>query len=973
MRQRANLTLAQLAEFAGLGISTIQRAERGEAIQRTGAEAIADILQMHVNELFGVSTLEPVRELIGRDEEWERLLETWKRAEVGHASILLLSGPVGIGKSFLLEAWAAHCREQRGLTMRGAGSRFPGSRFALQPFIDALRPHEERLLEAAPKRAKDTLCAFLAGEGREREASRLEDRGALFEVLTGALLATSKRSPVLLVIDDLQWIDPESIELFAYLAARIDAASAEAGLILVGALRSKEPGDELETLDSLLEAVEPMSQLIPLHGLEVENTRALIRLHDIGSPSWQLVESVQSASDGNPLFIEKILEALEGADALLRLGGVTHTNLTSEELRLPGSLTSSIVRAVKSLPSASHDVVYWGALLGRRFNVDRLAAARDESVAALIPHLNAALEAGLLENTGRDFSFRPSYARQVVYQQRGAPEAQQAHARIAERFQSGGESDPSEIAYHLARADREAPAETVLKFCLQRAELDDELCEWGSAARYYEAALDACVRVDGPARSDLGDLHRQAGVAHHHVWDVGLSIHHYKEAVRAFRDSGNYVGEAGVLHHLVRLSDNTANADPDQPSRIQALEGLCDRLRDEDIELQLQGQILDTLATCGLAAREPKRVQSLATRALEIGETIGDALLCSQVTTALSISLLQQLRVREAGERWQKGLEYGRQINDLPEIARHLQRIPMALYALGRIEEAHAVVDEADRVSRQARNVGESSLTTASRMTLAALQGECALAEELGAEACEKIARTNYGWAGSQVYLALACARTLQGRHDAAIEAIDEMATPGVLVDDPGMAAGLAMFAEPYRALVGAYYPASRIPVELSPLPDFGGDAGPDADFDLFELSPLCCRFQLAGLLQRPQWGEGIYPKLKLASSRGVVLANGWPFLVPRLLGASAAAQGSIDEALSHFALAVRLASEMGATPELVHSHLDWARTLLFVDRVEESRARLREARSLLQDFPIRLPYLAELANTIAQLIRAAQ
>jgi len=145
VRTRLTLTLEEFASLAGLGISTIQRAERGDAIQRAGAESIADVLELQLEELLAPITPDADEPLVGRDAEWSLIADALEQARSGKPATILLSGVAGIGKTCLLDKLTERVRTQRGLVLHGEGAQFRANRFAFEAFIDALRPHANRL------------------------------------------------------------------------------------------------------------------------------------------------------------------------------------------------------------------------------------------------------------------------------------------------------------------------------------------------------------------------------------------------------------------------------------------------------------------------------------------------------------------------------------------------------------------------------------------------------------------------------------------------------------------------------------------------------------------------------------------------------------------------------------------------------------------------------------------------------------
>ena len=168
---------------------------------------------------------------VGRTDELARLTEALSRAAAGRGSTVILGGEAGIGKTRLLEVFAAAARAGDAAVLTGACIEFEGPGLPYAPFVEAmrglLRSTERARLPAVLGPARRDLARLLPELAEERGSvgpdRDLERSGqpALFEVVLAVIERISRTMPVVLIVEDVQWADHDTRDLIGFLVRHL--------------------------------------------------------------------------------------------------------------------------------------------------------------------------------------------------------------------------------------------------------------------------------------------------------------------------------------------------------------------------------------------------------------------------------------------------------------------------------------------------------------------------------------------------------------------------------------------------------------------------------------------------------------------------------------------------------------------------------------------------------------------------------
>jgi DNA-binding SARP family transcriptional activator/predicted ATPase len=383
----------------------------------------------------------PLLQLVGRVDEWSTLRAAWDVAAAGAAHFALIEGEAGIGKSRLateLVSWAAH----QGFATAQTRCYAAEGRLALAPVTDwlrsaALRPTLEQLDDVWFTEVTRVVPELTSERLRTPEGG-FGERQRLFEGLARAVQAAP--APLLLVIDDLQWCDLETLQWLRFLL-RFEPAPR---VLVVGTARTEElPRDHPFNELRLRLNEESVITEIVLDALDAAETAALAAQVANRPFDAEATTRLFRKTEGNPLFVVEMLRS-DGGHNL------------ADGAALPPRVQAVIAGRLAQLSATARDVVSVAATVARACELSILARVLNCSELELVPALDELWEKRILrEQEPNAYDFTHDRLREVAYEQISAPQRRSLH-RIVARALENEESDldrvSGQIAAHLDRA-----------------------------------------------------------------------------------------------------------------------------------------------------------------------------------------------------------------------------------------------------------------------------------------------------------------------------------------------------------------------------------------------------------------------------------------------------------------------------------------------------------------------------------------
>jgi tetratricopeptide (TPR) repeat protein len=516
--------------------------------------------------------------LVGRDADLARLRELIEATVAGRGGVAVVTGPLGIGKTGLIEEAITFAR-LRGVTV------VTGKAYESAPPYE---PFARTLRDLARGVDSDTLAARLGDAAPEfvalipelaRQLPRLSEsasgspddrKNRLFAGVAQFLGATGAATPILLFLDDMHLADAATVELLQHVARRADASR----LLLVVAYRS----DEVPSIPAgrkfaqLMHALgrEEFCTTLTLHPLTEDQVIDLIKVM-ASHPTRPVVfgRRIFETTEGNPYFIEEVIKGLFEQGTLYIKDGQWSTDLDDavraaaadySMLSVPSSVHGAVEARLRTLNEQTRQMLTSAAVIGKQFSFDVLLAVAGTDETTLLDRVEEALRAQLIREVrgaGEDvYEFAQPMLRRVLYESIPRRRRRLLHRQIGETLEqtAARRLEPHLEALTQHFSEGEVPEKT-LQYARRAAQKAAVVFAYDDAAAYLRIAIAAADELD--ATSDrlammelLGDLAHRAGERQETIRAWEDAVQFWRSLPDGSRDDGarlyRKLGEVGT-------------------------------------------------------------------------------------------------------------------------------------------------------------------------------------------------------------------------------------------------------------------------------------------------------------------------------------------------------------------------------------------------------------------------------------------
>ncbi len=555
--------------------------------------------------------------LVGRTLELNHLLERWSRARTGDGHAVLLSGEGGIGKSRLL----AELRERvtsDGRAWRALSCSPFHQNSALQPLIDWIErglgsiPDEEapdragklaRLLRLAGLDDSATVSllatligAISVGSDAVSDLAPAQRKQMTLAAILSWIAADAQRQPLVLVVEDLHWVDASTRELLGLVLEQL----ASLPVLAVFTFRPE-----------FVPAWTPSSRVttLPLGRLAREDVESLALTTSGGRPfPGPLLDEIVARTDGVPLFVEELCKALLAAGVVIERDGRLELARALQGTEIPTTLRDSLTARLDRLGGAKA-VAQLASVLGREFGYPLLRAVSDLPDAELDKQLAVLTRAEILLQRGlpprAHYIFKHALIQEAAYDTLLRSSRLQHHRRVAEtylaEFADEARANPEVVAHHFSRAGM--PTEAI-EHWQKAGKLAESRSGYSEAIGHFNAALDVLATLPQSSERDRVELSLRVELGSSLIATKGLgsaeASANYARACEISEGAGDSPERFMALWGDW-ISKANANALVGAASRADELVALSQRLGDADLVLQAHHSRWTTFGLMGRA------------------------------------------------------------------------------------------------------------------------------------------------------------------------------------------------------------------------------------------------------------------------------------------------------------------------------------------------------------------------------------
>jgi tetratricopeptide (TPR) repeat protein len=592
---------------------------------------------------------------VGRQQELGALQQALEQARAGHGQIVAVVGEAGVGKSRLVYE-CVHSHRTRGWRVLESASVSYGKATPYFPVMDLLKRYcqvddgdDVRTVRAKvtgqvltlDEMLQDTLPALLALLDALPEDSPFvqldppQRRQRTLDALKRLLLRESQVQPLLLVFEDLHWIDTETQALLDSLVESLPTAR----IVLLVNYRPEYQhgwGSKSSYTQLRLDPLPPVSADEFLHAL-------------LGTdPSLEpLTHLLIARTEGNPFFLEESVRTLIETGVLVGERGAYHVGQALQTIQVPATVQAVLAARIDRLPREEKRLLQTAAVIGHEVSLPLLQAVADMPEEVLHRSLAHVQSTEFLYETRlfpeRDFTFKHALTHEVAYGGLLQERRRVLHARIVAAMETlAGDRVVEQVERLAHHALRGAVWDKAVTYCQQAGARAWDRAAFREAVAAFEQALQALAHL--PEDSDtrvlaielrlaLGGPLVQLGETRRHLALLGEA-----EALARALDDGARLGRA--LARMAFILGQTGDLDGAMAAGQQAL-ALAAALGNSALQMDAShrlGQVYFYLGDFGRAAALLR--QNVEAAAWESGTPRTDVQIQSQAWLALTLSNL---------------------------------------------------------------------------------------------------------------------------------------------------------------------------------------------------------------------------------------------------------------------------------------------------------------------------------------------
>ena len=698
--------------------------------------------------------------LVDRTEEMNVLKEAVYRAVHGEGGLVFVHGEAGIGKTRLVRELGAYARSRGVQVLYGrcpALFRMDGVppyilwKEVIKDYLETCTPEQlHRVIGYYPAEVAKLvpeISQTLRSIPQSFPISPEQEQNRLFEAVSQFITNISRETPLLVVLDDLQWTDPSSLLLLHYLARGVQRTP----LLLLGAYRSSDINDKHPLSPVLTELNrERLPQSISLKRMSLDDISEMIRqiLEQDDVPT-EFCKMVYEKTRGNPFFAEEVIKSLKEEEVIYREENKWKIKEVSR-IEFPETVKSVLKTRFARLDEECQSVLTFASFVGNDFTLEAMCALTGIEENKLLELIDKILKTGLIkerEVRGEGVcSFADILVRDVVYDEVSLLKRKKLHGVVGRALEKAYakkiDEHFGELASHFLESGDKDKA---LDYFLKAGEKAQKVYANNEATSYFQSALalleeregelpekrrilerlgdikrlvgehDACLKYWNKAlvlwnqleeKESASRLYRKmANVLWEDMGDIEKAKENHEKALKILEAEHEKVELAGLYEDMAHMYYRTGDIPKALSLANKALE-LAEKLN----AYEVIASSCVSLGTVFSFSGDLKKARECHTRGLKIALDNGYMVTASRAYNNLAIALPPEEQ-EQALEYYEKGYELAKKIGEINHQSWIGVSLVVRYFGMGNMAKAMALAEDCVALDTKAGNLPNLSLS----------------------------------------------------------------------------------------------------------------------------------------------------------------------------------------------------------------------------------------------------------------------
>jgi predicted ATPase len=738
-------------------------------------------------------------DLVGRDGIVNQLADCLARAKIGAGTAAVLSGETGVGKTAILNELHALGEASDFIVLRGR-CLYQDMPVPFYPYVSAIRALFESPSSEGISRSQRDEMKTLIEEGvtelrlflpyletvlNRSDAEREEDvqaaKGApdpsrIFAALGRLLAQAAQYRPVLLTLDDFQWVDRSSLQLFHYLGGR----SGRSRIMLVAAYRpedmQREPGGSTHPVIETISRMEAEGKLVRIEvpRLSKSDTSELLRGALRNTRFTEEFKSeIYDHTLGNPVFVLECLKSLREDGTIKWLDGHWQCVESIPHIRVPKRAKDAIERRLECLGPEERRTLSCASVQGCTFTSDVLGAVLGMErlrVLTILNELEKKYEIVRFESGS--YTFDHPLLWQCSYDALAQELRQEYHLLIARYLDSKSAPKGASALFSLANHYyKGCDYERALPYLEESVKRAKDLHAHSEALVHLEKALEALGHLEQTEEM----LERRLGLLEDAGWEAA-ALGDWKRALARYEEARGICTARGDVVEYARLTRLMGKAEFSRQNWTEAQSRFSEAMSiyANDGQIEQMGELYLNMGSVAFELGEMDEVADLLAKALEIGEALGDKGLIARASNNLGAACNVSGDRHGAIQHYQKCLENSAELEDRAGEARAYHNIGLTYSELKNWSEAAGFFRKAAGLAEELNDKGQHYLSILGLAEARVRTGSLKEGEDLCEHALAAARTRDDKLSLSDGYKILGMVRAGQKRYEEAAEFFNE-------------------------------------------------------------------------------------------------------------------------------------------------------------------------------------------------------